>query len=193
MKRITVCFSVFSLILVSLITSCGSAISVTNDYDKSIDFKQYKTFSFYHLQTTGDISKINADRVVNSIILEMKGKGYIESKDNPDLLINAVTVLQDKLATTVSSTNYYGYGGYYRPYGYGYGYGYAYPVANSTAVNTYNYKDGTIMVDILDAKTEKLIWEGTGSSEITSKVNDPERAIGYAISKILASYPISVK
>ncbi len=178
-----------SLIFLFVITSCGSTVSVTNDFDKSIDFKKYKTFSFYHLKTTGEISKLNADRVVNAIILEMKGKGYVEDKNNPDLLINAVTVLQEKEATTVSSTNYYGYGGYYRPYGYGYGYGYGYPVGNSVDVNTYNYKDGTIMVDILDAKTEKLIWEGTGTSEITSKVQEPERAIGYAISKILASYP----
>ena len=178
-----------SLIFLLVITSCGSTVSVTNDFDKSIDFKKYKTFSFYHLKTTGEISKLNADRVVNAIILEMKGKGYVEDKNNPDLLINAVTVLQEKEATTVSSTNYYGYGGYYRPYGYGYGYGYGYPVGNSVDVNTYNYKDGTIMVDILDAKTEKLIWEGTGTSEITSKVQEPERAIGYAISKILASYP----
>ena len=178
-----------SLIFLFVITSCGSTVSVTNDFDKSIDFKKYKTFSFYHLKTTGEISKLNADRVVNAIILEMKGKGYVEDKNNPDLLINAVTVLQEKEATTVSSTNYYGYGGYYRPCGYGYGYGYGYPVGNSVDVNTYNYKDGTIMVDILDAKTEKLIWEGTGTSEITSKVQEPERAIGYAISKILASYP----
>ena len=165
-----------SLIFLFVITSCGSTVSVTNDFDKSIDFKKYKTFSFYHLKTTGEISKLNADRVVNAIILEMKGKGYVEDKNNPDLLINAVTVLQEKEATTVSSTNYYGYG-------------YGYPVGNSVDVNTYNYKDGTIMVDILDAKTEKLIWEGTGTSEITSKVQEPERAIGYAISKILASYP----
>ena len=189
MKRKIIYFGFLSLIFLFVITSCGSTVSVTNDFDKSIDFKKYKTFSFYHLKTTGEISKLNADRVVNAIILEMKGKGYVEDKNNPDLLINAVTVLQEKEATTVSSTNYYGYGGYYRPYGYGYGYGYGYPVGNSVDVNTYNYKDGTIMVDILDAKTEKLIWEGTGTSEITSKVQEPERAIGYAISKILASYP----
>lgn len=188
MKRNLPYFSVFTLFLL-LMTSCGSTLSVTNDFDKSVDFSKYKTFSFYHLKTTGEISQLNADRIVKAIILEMKGKGYVESKDNPDLLINAVTVLQEKEATTVSSTNYYGYGGFYRPYGYGYGY----PMGNSTSVNTYNYKDGTLMVDILDAKTDKLIWEGTGTSEITSKINDPEKAIGYAISKILASYPVSAK
>lgn len=183
-------FSVCAIVLV-FVSGCGTTISVTSDFDKSVDFSKYKTFSFYHLKTTGEVSKLNADRIVNAINLELKGKGYVESKDNPDLLINAVTVLQEKIATSVSTTSYYGYGGYYRPYGYGYGYGY--PVGNSTAVNTYNYKDGTIMVDILDAKTEKLIWEGTGSSEITSKPSDPEKAIGYAISKILASYPLAVK
>jgi hypothetical protein len=190
MKRNLASISVFSLFLFFM-TSCGTTVSVTNDFDKTIDFSKYKSFSFYHLKTTGDISQLNADRIKNAIVLEMQGKGYVEDKDNPDLLINAVTVLQEKEATAVSSTNYYGYGGFYRPYGYGYGYGY--PLGNSTSVNTYNYKDGTLMIDVLDTKTDKLIWEGTGTSEITSKVNDPEKAIGYAVSKILASYPASVK
>ena len=108
MKRKIIYVGFLSLIFLLVITSCGSTVSVTNDFDKSIDFKKYKTFSFYHLKTTGEISKLNADRVVNAIILEMKGKGYVEDKNNPDLLINAVTVLEEKEATTVTGTNYYG-------------------------------------------------------------------------------------
>ncbi len=177
-------------LLFFLTVRCGSAISVTNDYDKGVDFKKYKTFSFYHLKTTGEVSQVNADRLVNAIVLEMKGKGFVESSDNPDLLINAVTVITEKEAVSVSS-EYYGYGGYYRPYAYGYGYGYGtgYPVENTAAVNTYNYRDGTIMIDILEAKSEKLIWEGTGTAEINTKPSDPAKVIGYAVSKIMESFP----
>ncbi|WP_396183313.1 DUF4136 domain-containing protein [Flavobacterium sp.] len=177
-------------LLFFLTVRCGSAILVTNDYDKGVDFKKYKTFSFYHLKTTGEVSQVNADRLVNAIVLEMKGKGFVESSDNPDLLINAVTVLTEKEAVSVSS-EYYGYGGYYRPYAYGYGYAYStgYPVENTAAVNTYNYRDGTIMIDILEAKSEKLIWEGTGTAEINTKPSDPAKVIVYAVSKIMESFP----
>lgn len=178
-----------------LTVRCGSAIAVTSDYDKGVDFKKYKTFSFYHLKTTGEVSQVNADRLVKAIVLEMKGKGFVESADNPDLLINAVTVLTEKEAVSVSS-EYYGYGGYYRPYAYGYGYGYGavgYPVENEAAVKEYSYKDGTIMIDILDAKSEKLIWEGTGTAEINTKPSDPAKVISYAVAKIMESFPPELK
>jgi hypothetical protein len=189
MLKSVIRIGIIALLFFSVVR-CGSVISVTNDYDKGVDFKKYKTFSFYHLKTTGEVSQVNADRLVNAIVLEMKGKGFVESSDNPDLLINAVTVLTEKEAVSVSS-EYYGYGGYYRPYAYGYGYGYGtgYPVENTAAVNTYNYRDGTIMIDILEAKSEKLIWEGTGTAEINTKPSDPAKAIGYAVSVIMESFP----
>ena len=193
MLRSVIRIGIISL-LFFLTVRCGSTISVTSDYDKGVDFKKYKTFSFYHLKTTGEVSQVNADRLVNAIVLEMKGKGFVESSDNPDLLINAVTVLTEKEAVSVSS-EYYGYRGYYRPYAYGYGYGYGtgYPVENTAAVNSYNYRDGTIMIDILEAKSEKLIWEGTGTAEINTKPSDPAKVISYAVAKIMESFPPELK
>ena len=168
---------------------CASKIAVTSEYDKGLDFKKYKTFSFYHLKTTGEVSQVNADRLVKAIVLEMTEKGFVESSDNPDLLINAVTVLTKKEALSVSS-EYYGYGGYFRPYGYGYGYSnVGYALENSAADNRFVYRDGTIMIDILEAKSEKLIWEGTGTAEIITKPSDPANAIRYAVSKIIESFP----
>ena len=135
------------------------------------------------------MSQVNADRLVTAIVLEMKEKGFVESSDNPDLLINAVTVLTKKEAVSVSS-EYYGYGGYFRPYGYGYGYSnVGYAIENTAADNRFVYRDGTIMIDILEAKSEKLIWEGTGTAEIITKPSDPENVIRYAVSKIIESFP----
>jgi hypothetical protein len=45
------------------------------------------------------------------------------------------------------------------------------------------------MIDILEAKSEKLIWEGTGTAEINTKPSDPAKVIVYAVSKIMESFP----
>lgn len=176
----------FLLIVTGLAIGCGSSVSVTSDYDKTVDFTKYKTFSFYHLKTSGQVSQLNADRIANAIKKEMIAKGYVESSDNPDILVNSVVVVEEKVAVT-TSTNYYGYGGYYRPYGY-----WGYPSGASTDVSTYEYKDGTMIIDIVDAKTEKLVWEGVGTKELKSNQKDPEEAIGYAVYKIMTNFPSKI-
>ncbi|HQS56000.1 MAG TPA: DUF4136 domain-containing protein, partial [Sediminibacterium sp.] len=137
--------------------SCGPALKVSTDFDKNAVFSNYKTFSVYNLKTTGSVSQLNADRIVNAIKSELTTKGFQEAGNNADLIINAVTVLKDKQSVS-ASTNYYGYGGIYRPYSYwGGGMG-----VGSTTVSTYNYKDGSLIIDIVDNKTQKMRVRSTG-------------------------------
>ncbi len=166
--------------------SCGPSLKVSSDYDKAADFSKYKTFSFYHLQTTGSVSQLNATRIHNAIEAEMKAKGFTETEDNPDLLVNAVTQLKDQQQVTANST-YYGYGGMYRPYGYwggGVGMG-----SGTTTYNTYNYKTGTFTIDIVDNKNQKLVWQGVGSADIDSAPKDPDAAVKNGVNKLMANFP----
>jgi hypothetical protein len=167
-----------------LIASCGPTLKVTHDFDKNANFSGYHSFNFYNLKTTGSVSQLNADRIVEAIKAEMVSKGYKENSSSPDLMINAVTILKDKQSVS-ATTNYYGYGGLYRPYSY-WGGGMAY---GSTSVNTYNYKDGSLIIDIVDAKNQKMVWQGTGNSEIDKTPKDPTEKINTAVTKILESFP----
>ncbi len=182
MKKVT--NIIYWLPLVVLAFSCSPSLKVSSDYDKAVNFTGYKTFSVYHLKTTGSVSQLNADRIVNAINADMTSKGFTATENNPDLMINAVTILKDKQQVT-ATTNYYGYGGMYRPYGY-WGTG---MVGSNTSVNTYTYKDGTLQIDIVDSKTQKMIWQGTGNAEIDKAPKDPDAMITNAVAKILANFP----
>lgn len=174
------------LILVMVVWSCSSSLKVTSDYDKSANFQQYKTFA---LNTVNDaekqsISQLNQDRIANAVRAEMIRKNFQESTSSPDLIVHTATVLKDKKSVT-ANTNYYGYGGYYRPYAWGGGLG-------ATAYTTYdvqNYKDGSLIIDVVDAKTQKLIWEGVGNKEIDAPLKDPDKAITTAVASIMAKFP----
>lgn len=176
--------TILGLFIILFAASCGPSLKVTTDYDRNAVFSNYKSFSVYNLKTTGSVSQINADRIVNAIKAEMTAKGLQEAGSNADLIINAVTVLKDKQSVS-STTNYYGYGGMYRPYGY-WGGGMA---TGNTTVSTYNYKDGSLIIDVVDNKTQKMIWQGTGNAEIDKAPKDPDAAIKNAVTKILESYP----
>jgi len=135
-------------------------------------------------KTSGSVSQLNAERIISAIKAEMVRKGFKETGSNPDLLVNAMTILKDKQEVT-ATTNYYGYGGAYRPYGYYGGAG----SSGYTTYNTYEYKDGSLIIDIVDAKTNKMIWEGIGNKDIDHAPKNPEEAIRKAVTSIMAGFP----
>lgn len=185
--------NIVALLVVGMVAiGCGSSLKVSTDYDKTIDFKKYKTYSVYDLKQTGSVNPANADRIVNAIKKQMKEKGFVEDTQNPDLHINAVSILTSKEAVAMDAapTNYYGYGGVYRPYGYyGVGYGYGYVENPDTRENEYDYKQGTLMIDIVDTKTQKMVWQGVGNSEIDTKPVNADEIINYAVGAIMVSFP----
>jgi len=102
-----------------------------------------------------------------------------------ELLVNTIAILKDRQSVS-SNTDFYGYGGAYRPYAWGGGMG---TVSASTTYNVENYKDGSLIIDVVEAATKKLIWQGTGNSEIDKPLKDPDKQIPAAITKIMASFP----
>lgn len=170
-KNNIVLTSLFLVLTMGLISSCASTMKVSSDYDKSTNFSAYQSFSVYGLVTTLNVNQFNAERIVNAIRYEMTKKGLTENNSNPDLVVNAVTILKDKQTVTAS-----GYGGWYRPY-------------TNISLQTNHFKEGTLVIDIIDAKTNMLVWEGTAYSEINKKPQDPEKVINKAVAKILNGFP----
>ncbi|MBF4492310.1 DUF4136 domain-containing protein [Flavobacterium sp. JLP] len=178
---------IIPILFLGLIYSCSPTVSVTTDYDHAANFGEYKTFAVYDLRAQeGQVNQLNVDRVTKAIRAEMIAKGFTETSSNPDLKVNAVSILKNKTQVTADS-NFYGYGGMYRPYGY-WGGG-AMMGGGSTTFNTYDYVDGSLVIDIVSTKTQKLVWQGIGNAQIDSKPDNPEEFIAGAIKKILAGFP----
>ena len=162
----------FLLILaLGLLTSCASSLKLSYDYDKSTNFTSYKTFSVYGLVTTLNINQFNAERIVSAIRREMIKKGFREDNTNADLVINALTILKDKQSLSAS-----GYGGWYRPY-------------SNVNIQSNHYKEGSLVIHLIDADSKQLIWEGMAYSEITKKPKDPEKTINEVVARILNGFP----
>ena len=176
------------IIVVIMASSCESSLKVSSDFDKSINFGQYKTFAIYHDAKSSDaISQLNQDRIVNAIRSEMTKKGFTEAASSPDLFVNSVAILKDKTSVT-ANTNYYGYGGYYRPYYWGSGMS-----SSTTSYDVQHYKDGSLIIDVVDAKTQKLVWQGVGNKEIDGPIKDPDKKIPDAIASIMKDFPPGTK
>lgn len=182
MKRKSSLF-ITSLAFALVAFSCSPALKVTSDYDKSASFAQYKTFGIDTMRISQSISQLNENRIVNAVKSEMLKKGFTENA-TPDLLVH-ISAIFEKQKSVTSTTDYYGYGGFYRPYMWGGGMG----ATGYTTYNVQNYTDGSLIIDIADAKTKNLLWEGIGNKEIDKPAKDPDAAISEAVSKILANFP----
>jgi hypothetical protein len=175
-----------SLCLLALLQlSCGPSLKVSTDYDKTVDFGKYKTFAMYKTEAllNESISQLNQQRIVTSIKNEMIKKGYQENTTTPDLLVNPVAIFKDRVSVS-STSSAYGYGGYYRPYAWGAG-----PAYGTTSYNVDHYKDGSLIIDVIDAHSKNLVWQGTGNKEIDKPAKDLDAAISKAVTSIMAGFP----
>jgi len=181
MKKVK-CAALLIAATIALAVSCKPAVKIQSDYDRNANFSAYKTFSLYYLVTSKTINELNEERIWNAIRTEMISKGYIENNRHPDLVVNAVSLLKNKKYLSASS-----HASVVRPYGYWT----AVPVSGSrqTSVQVNNYKDGSLLIEVTDTKTQKLLWEGTATAELTRRPDDPDKAIRETVKKVLARFP----
>jgi hypothetical protein len=168
-----------SLAVFFLAQSCGPTLTITSDYDHGANLTQYKTFKIFQPDEQHQtISSLNKDRIYGAVSANLIGKGFQEAGD-ADLLVNIVTIIKNEKSLTA---NTYGTGGYYRGYAWGGG-------SAQTTVSVQNNKTGSLIIDIVDAKANKLIWTATGNQEIDKPLSDPANQIPVIVNKIMASFP----
>jgi hypothetical protein len=164
---------------------CASKPDIRSDYDHAADFGKYRTFDFVNPLATDKMgySSLITQQLKTSVTTQMQQRGYQLDTVQPDLLVNFSGRLQDKQEIQSSPSMagpYYGYrGGYYGGWA-----GY------SNDVYTVNYTTGTLNVDIVDARTKKMVWEGVAVGEVTKKHRENREAtIDKAVTGIFAKYP----
>jgi len=162
--------------------SCGPSLRISSDYDKSADFNTYSTYKLNAVNNTGVVNQLQLTRIENSIKWEFGQRNLKENRLNPDLIINPVAVLKDKKTISFDADNYR-VGGIYRPYG-------VWGSPTHATIRANDYKEGSLLIDVLDAKSKKLIWTGVVSADITGQPKDSEKVIKKAISKMMKDFPI---
>ncbi len=172
-----------------LLASCASKPTIESDYDRTIDFSQYKTYGFFNPMgiENPNYSSIYGSIFRDAIGKEMESRGYKQS-DHPDLVINVSGRLQDKTKVTTTSDPYMGRGYYgYRRGAYGAWGGYGY----GTSTHVSNYTEGTVNVDMVDLAQKRMVWEGVAVGRINEKnTSDDTRANIYSgIQEMFAGYP----
>lgn len=189
----------FTLIALIFISGCSS-LSLSTDYDKKIDFSNFKTYRWHADNEHNKASVVYLDHIMDqrlrsTIDEQLQSKQYTKASSNTeqvDFLINYSIVIEDR-ADIRTYNNYNGmYPGYTYRAGYGsYGrsVGFGYSSGSDTQVT--HYKQGTLIIDIINPETDKLIWRGAADGRLPKGTDRKERdelAQEY-VSKILSDFP----
>ncbi|MDI1257275.1 MAG: DUF4136 domain-containing protein [Flavobacterium sp.] len=169
------------LLLLVILSSCAS-VQVAHDYDKNVDFSQYKTYAFYKAGVDKvEISDLDKKRILHAIEDELNAKGFTKS-EKPDVLVNIFTKSREQVEVNQFNAGWgYGWGYGWNPYGWG---------GRTTVTSS---TEGTLYIDLIDAKKKELIWQGEGTGELTKNVDKKEKVIKDFVAKILAQYPPQLK
>ena len=183
------------VLVLMFLASCTS-VRVLSDYDREVNFNEYKSYAFYKTGIDkAHISDLDKKRILKAIEAEMSNRGFVKS-ENPDLLVSIFTKEKDQV--DIYNNNFgwgwggwgwggFGWGGWgWGPgfWGPGWGAGWGRPVASTRT-------EGSLYIDLIDAKQKELVWQGKGIGTLNNmdKIEKKEERIREFVSEILQKYP----
>jgi hypothetical protein len=168
-----------AIMFVFALSACSSYNYYTAAANKT-NLTQYRTFAWAAQKANPNkqwrpLDEIGNGKIQQAIKTTLTQKSLTFDQQDPDLLVRYATVTGRGTKTEYYSP-YYGYGGFgswgfgygygfYRPWGFGWGWpgyyggGYGYE-------QKVHYKEGTIIIDLIDTKTNTIVWRGYGVGEL---------------------------
>jgi hypothetical protein len=174
-----------------LISGCSTVPSYNFESDPKADFASYKTFAMMPLpsQIPGaepDLILRIGDTVKSTLEDTLKSKGYAQADlDSADFTVNVNGKIVPKV--DVSDFGYQPYNtypsvgrwGYHHPYTSGF-----------RDIYVDEYEEGTLVVEIYDANTKKMVWIGWTSARRDPKGPNLE-LIAEKVRGVIDAFPVA--
>jgi hypothetical protein len=159
------------------LTGC-STMKVYSDFDRDLSVRKYSTFGWTdnkQLETKNNplyYNELNDKRIKNDVAVQMKNNGYQFDSENPQLKVHYHIVLEDRTAINPEPFGTYGQDWLDRN------------------VNVHEFREGTLIIDLMDTKTNNLVWRGWAVNFLDEdKPDQIEQQFNNAIKKIFEKFP----
>lgn len=146
--------------LTALVLGCGIAIRAGADFQPGTSFETYRTFGWGSADElpTGDPRLDNnpffQERMRLAIADELLRLGFVYDERSPDLLVHYHASIRERVDVYAVDEEL----GYNPEYGPG--------------TQVIQYDEGTILVDIADADSKRILWRGWAQSDLGSVIED---------------------
>ena len=170
-----------TLFIPAIVASCATTMTVSSHVERGIDFAPYRTFDWGPADAlpTGDPrldqGPFFKDHIQGAVEKQLAARGIaLSASGTPDLLIHYHANIRQLIDVDRID----------RAYGY----------CSGTACppETFEYEAGTLVLDVIDARTNRLIWRGWAQKSIGDMLEDREemaRTIDEAVMRMLQRLP----
>ena len=159
--------SKLGLALIAGLVGCATA-QVNTDWDANAQFTNYHTYAWMdtpHMQAMQQATLFDR-RLRGSVEEQLTAEGLrkADTNDEADLLLVYHTGVKDKI--DVQQWGYFG-----------------------RQWDVREYQQGTLVLDLVDAKSKSLVWRGTASGEVSGGADPSSETIAKTIKKMFERYP----
>jgi hypothetical protein len=178
-----------ALVSAAVLSLACASVRVTTDYDDAVDFAQLKTFAWLDpplREESREEAAAGADPFTHNTLIDGRVRQEVEAwlgahgyrlaaaLESPDALLRYEVVSRDVTRDSPVFVS----GGFGR-YGYGSAVGYSNPTT---------YREGTLIIDVIDPATKRIAWRGWGVSDSHDAHMTPER-LHESVTAILKRFP----
>jgi hypothetical protein len=172
MRRTPICTLFFMALL-------GSAFAhkVQTDFDHQANFSQYKTYSWQEIKPANSLWDA---RIKNAVDAQLAAKGWTQVASGGDVAVVAIKTTQTQRTLQTFYDGFGGGWGWRRFRGGGFG---------DATTTEQDYKEGTLVIDLYDAKTKQLIWRGSAQDTLSDKAAQNEKNLDKGVAKMFKAFP----
>ncbi len=168
-----------AITLLSLLLGGCAGMAIQADQDPAVSLDSYETYTWSpNRRVSGDVRVTPALRtqVREDIDRHLADKGYVRVNSGADFSVAWQVTIEGE--TIVQTLGYYS--------GSNFSDNLAQP---GTAAR--RYEEGTLIIDIMEGESERLIWRGTATAEVRQRPSVEERSakVAEAVQKVLAQFP----
>jgi len=163
--------SMFAFLFLSVSLAFGQKVRF--DYDHNATFSKYKTFMWIKKPLTPQ-DPLMQQRIIDSVNAQLMAKGLRLVESNADLAVAVNVATQEKQTL---NTFYDGLGGW------------AWGMGGVATTTVDTYTEGTMVVDLFDTQTKKVVWRGTAEKDISSKPKKVSNEVEKAVEKLFKHFP----
>jgi hypothetical protein len=143
------------------------------DYSHHVNFAQYKTYSWIKVQAS---SQLWQDRIKTDVDAALQAKGWREVPNGGDARLTAFGSTQNQKTLQT----------FYDNLGGGWFWGGMDGMSTTTVENT---PVGTLVLDIFDAQSKKLIWRGVATDTLSGDAEKNAKKLHNAVDDMFKHFP----
>jgi hypothetical protein len=168
---------------------------------KNANLSKYHSFAWLppvDTTTNAGYNDLADQKIKDEATAQLQNKGLALVSRRPDLLVRYSVLFSNRMRTYYNEPTYTYFGGGFYPsywryrggrYGY-YSYGAPFPVYMGTEIEQVPYKQGTIIIDLIDRNTHHVVWRGYAVGEMDTQ-QQSLRDLPKVVDGIIANLPLT--